>query len=371
MRRPARGASLVHSGSSCSAWPRKNSADAEALSRNSLMGPGMERRVAVFNPGDLLGDSVMRLPLLYGIRKRWPDHRVWWVTGAPSAMAGAMERYTRGQIDQFHTGFKIEQPLRAMARAARDLPSFDVAFCIHSKMTSVLAAKAILRPRAFYSCLPLQIGSSRRDPNWLFRRPVHMNARIRSMAAAARCELPAIRDILPISEAAHAAAERILARDRRNVGFIISTANRVLRKAWPLDRFIALANRRLARGDQPVFLIGPEEKGYMDQIRAGAPGAILAELYRPDPDTGAAGVDLCLAIGERLTAGVATDTGLAHVLAVVGTPLVSLFGPTDPARWHPEVEPLRIVRAQEFGSAEMAAIPLEPVAQALDSLLDL
>ena len=99
------------------------------------------------------------------------------------------------------------------------------------------------------------------------------------------------------------------------------------------------------------------------------PEAILARLDQPDGKSGASGVDLCLALGERLSAAVATDTGLAHTLAVVGTPMVSLFGPTDPARWAPEVEPLITVRAQTFGSDRMEAIPLEPVAQALAKLL--
>jgi ADP-heptose:LPS heptosyltransferase len=53
------------------------------------------------------------------------------------------------------------------------------------------------------------------------------------------------------------------------------------------------------------------------------------------------------------------------MLAAAGIPLVSLFGPTDPGKFAPWTERLTVLRAQEFGSAEMAAIPLAAVLAAV------
>jgi ADP-heptose:LPS heptosyltransferase len=76
-----------------------------------------------------------------------------------------------------------------------------------------------------------------------------------------------------------------------------------------------------------------------------------------------------MAIARRLAAAVANDSGIGHLLGIVGTPLVSLFGPTDPARWRPYTTTGLVIRAQQFGSDAMDAIPVEPVFAAVDKLI--
>lgn len=63
-------------------------------------------------------------------------------------------------------------------------------------------------------------------------------------------------------------------------------------------------------------------------------------------------IDLCgnldlvtlAAVLERLTVFVTGDTGPMHLAAAVGTPIVALFGPSEPARWGPLAASARIVR---------------------------
>ena len=191
---------------------------------------------------------------------------MWWVAGGPTVMNGALAAHSKPHLERIVTDFKIERPAADVALAARDLPPFEIVFCIYSRMANVLAVKRVLRPSQFYACLALQIGSTHRDPQWSVRRPAHMKARIRSMARAAGCEIPPIRDILPVSDAARRAAACIVRSDKPHVGFVISTANYQVDKAWPLARFTALGNLLLARGEQPVFLIGPAETALVDQI---------------------------------------------------------------------------------------------------------
>ena len=75
-----------------------------------------------------------------------------------------------------------------------------------------------------------------------------------------------------------------------------------------------------------------------------------------------------MALAERASVCVANDSGTGHLFAATGRPLISLFGPTPPAKFRPETDPLIVLRAQDFGSGEMAAIPVEAVAHALERL---
>ncbi len=62
--------------------------------------------------------------------------------------------------------------------------------------------------------------------------------------------------------------------------------------------------------------------------------------------------------GARLYIG--NDSGITHLAAAVGTPVVALFGPTDPAIWGPRGNRVSIVATAKPGEP-MESIPLEAV----------
>ncbi|MBI1788500.1 MAG: glycosyltransferase family 9 protein [Acidobacteria bacterium] len=91
-------------------------------------------------------------------------------------------------------------------------------------------------------------------------------------------------------------------------------------KRWPLERFREVA-RRLP---MPVrWCAGPEEE-LEDAVR-------IPDLY-----------DLaCWLARARVYIG--NDSGIAHLAAAAGTPVVALFGPTDPAVWAPRGPRVRVL----------------------------
>jgi ADP-heptose:LPS heptosyltransferase len=133
-------------------------------------------------------------------------------------------------------------------------------------------------------------------------------------------------------------------------------------KCWPLGNYLDIGVRLSERGFTPVFLIGPAERDWETGIRAALPNAML-------PLTAADGPPLTMALGTRLEAAIANDSGTGHMLAAAGVPLLSLFGPTAPEKFAPAAKRLAILRAQEFGADDMAAIPVQPVMAALERLL--
>jgi len=125
-----------------------------------------------------------------------------------------------------------------------------------------------------------------------------------------------------------------IACPRRNGGFVaIHPFSGSARKNWPLERYRELA-RRLAWPVQ--WFAGPEEE---------LEGAVrIADLYEL----------ACRLACARLYIG--NDSGITHLAAAVGTPVVALFGPTDPAVWGPRGERVEIVRREP-----LASLPVEEV----------
>ena len=44
----------------------------------------MEKKILVFSNGEKIGDGIIKLPLLYEIKKRLPEHKLVWVTNKGS-----------------------------------------------------------------------------------------------------------------------------------------------------------------------------------------------------------------------------------------------------------------------------------------------
>ena len=102
-------------------------------------------------------------------------------------------------------------------------------------------------------------------------------------------------------------------------------------KRWDPQRFGEVASfLRDVRGYASYVLWGPGEEELAHSVVRAANGAA-----RLAPPTRIADL-VALCRGASLM--VSGDTGPLHIAAAVGTPIVSIFGPTDPARngaWHP------------------------------------
>jgi ADP-heptose:LPS heptosyltransferase len=95
-------------------------------------------------------------------------------------------------------------------------------------------------------------------------------------------------------------------------------------KLWPPERFGELARELRRLGLHPLVSWGPGEEELADRVVAASGGAAA----RSFPTTLLDYVE----IARRARLVVAADTGPLHLACAVGTPVVALFGPTEPAR---------------------------------------
>ena len=96
-------------------------------------------------------------------------------------------------------------------------------------------------------------------------------------------------------------------------------------KRWHAERFGQLATfLREACGLAPVILWGPGEEPLAARITAASAGAAIEAPRTAVKDL--------VAIARAASLVVSGDTGPLHIATAVGTPTVSLFGPTDPQR---------------------------------------
>jgi ADP-heptose:LPS heptosyltransferase len=95
-------------------------------------------------------------------------------------------------------------------------------------------------------------------------------------------------------------------------------------KLWPAQRFGELARGLRTLGLRPLVTWGPGEEGIADLAVAASNGAAMRSFPTSLLDY--------VEVARRARLVVAADTGPLHLACAVGTPVVALFGPTEPAR---------------------------------------
>jgi heptosyltransferase-1 len=143
-------------------------------------------------------------------------------------------------------------------------------------------------------------------------------------------------------------------------------------KQWPPVSFGAVAQGLVARGITPVVTWGPGEEALADAVVV-ASGNTAVRCF---PTT----LLEYVALARRALLVLAADTGPLHLACAVGTPVVGVFGPTDPARNGPFAADDRTVRRQPLCApchrrrcplheGVMAAVPPAEVLTAIDRRL--
>jgi predicted lipopolysaccharide heptosyltransferase III len=100
-------------------------------------------------------------------------------------------------------------------------------------------------------------------------------------------------------------------------------------KAWPPERFAELADHLTAQYGCQVLIGGSDQDfDLAQQIRQMAKSSPIIMAGRTT-------IKQFAAIAKKSALFVGSDSGAMHIAAAVGTPIVALFGPSNPAEWGP------------------------------------
>ncbi|MCA1581967.1 MAG: lipopolysaccharide heptosyltransferase II [Acidobacteria bacterium] len=114
-------------------------------------------------------------------------------------------------------------------------------------------------------------------------------------------------------------------------------------KRWPTAHWGRLAALLRESGVASAFVIGPGEEAIAAEAVLAAAFAVPVLGAHLDPPALAALLALARVV-------VANDSGPMHLAGAVGTPVVALFGPTDPGRTAPSGSPARVLDRYVFCS---------------------
>ena len=323
--------------------------------------------ILIYSGAERVGDGIYKLPFIHHLRSCFPDAWITWVAGkGHTVYARELAPLVAPLINEVLNEAEIGRSWKEMiGTRPLDGRCFDLVI----ETGRVFRTTMIVRRIPHHYFVSASVGYLLSD-----LRPDNLKQAFNKPASVVGClrELAEVVTGKPMPPACHleldaetnALAAQLLPADGgpAYVGFTPGSNDRI--KCWPLDQYIKAAAWVESQGLRPVFFLGPNETEWEPLIRAALPQALLP-LQQTDQVT----PWLTIALGRHLKAAITNDCGAAHMLAAADTPLVSLFGPTKPEKFAPATTRLTVLKAQDWNSSDMAAIPLDAVTQALGDLL--
>jgi len=273
-----------------------------------------------------LGDIVHAVPAAAALRNAFPDARIDW-------LVEARHRPIVDLVSVIDRAIVLERPSIAgwldVSRRMREV-RYDVAIDFQGLMKSAVLARASGARRV----IGFSIWHLREKGARPFYSEIHRDTPAERADHIVRQNLALLRSLgvtdvtirFPLADVSSRALEEIYSvLGGRHPFALINPGAAWPNKRWPPDRFGEIAGfLRDVRGLTSFVLWGPGEEGLAGAVVETSGGAA-----RVAPPTRLA--DL-LALSRAASLMVSGDTGPLHIAAAVGTPAVSLFGPTDPQR---------------------------------------
>jgi ADP-heptose:LPS heptosyltransferase len=330
---------------------------------------------------DLVGDALIKLPFLRALRNAYPKAEISWITSqGPTAFANQLREPTKGLIDKIYErpawlGVWDRASLRDIAAklvsyahvpgALTEAPFFDLLIDTRNRWREAIHARRI--PHRLFISPAMHFLFSEKRPPFLGSRPPHLCDQLIELIELASNSHPASTGTLPIADDVMQKARRILPEGSVYVG--LAPGAGYLEKAWPRYKFEKVAEAQAQKGRVPVFILGPQELSWHEELVATVPSAKFPLQDYEGWGSMQLTLDHTLAIGKLLNVAVANDSGVGHMLAAVDCPLISLFGPTSPEKLAPRVSRGMVIRAQDFGSTLMRKITWEAVNEGIEKML--
>ena len=296
------------------------------------------RRVLILKPSSL-GDVVHALPVLHGLRKRFPDATIDWLIAAPFAPL------LEGQPDLNETILFDRSRFGRLARSPRVARSFlSFARALRARRYDLAIDLQGLFRTGFLSRVtgaPVRIGfRAAREGAWVFythridvpdpdMHAVDKNYLVAKMLGFA--DVPVEFD-LKISQQAHDSIQQKLTDagvDQTARMILVVPGARWETKRWPVERFAETIDRIHSDATAACVLAGgPDEVATCGRIAACC-------QTRPVNLCGQTTIPQMASLIDRADVVLCHDSAAAHLAVACNSPLVCLSGPTNPHRTGP------------------------------------
>lgn len=319
------------------------------------MDPDRINRILVVRQHDQLGDFLLSTPVFTALRNHFKGRSITVMARKYTAMLAQHHDAIDDIITFNEHGRDWDRAgLARLFRAMRN--KFDLAVVLNTVSHS-LSSDLLAR----FCCRTYILGSSHlpfggTNSNFFYNLLApyqegirHQSQRNLDILRHIGIEATDLHERICLTEEETTWARRTLVQrgwDPQNMLITVHPGAGKLGNRWPVEAFAEAANRLQAMFNARIAVSwGPQE--------ADLGRALIGRIHSPVIEANEADLRKLAALFQQSQLFLCNDTGVMHLAAAVATPLVAVFGPTDPAQWKPWGEEFAAVRSDDHLSASV------------------
>jgi ADP-heptose:LPS heptosyltransferase len=329
----------------------------------------MTKSILIFSHGELIGDGMMKLPFINALSTAFPNAEITWLAGRhPTIFASVLAPLVHGKIHHIinHTklGDSIGDIVFRRWKAVLPRDSYDIIINTDQHILPTFMLKTI--PHGMFISASLKwIMSDQKPPRangqTYYKKPVLLLDHLMDILTAATQRNNDPIFYVDIPQPMLELAQSLL-RQGRNILLAPGAGGRF--KCWPLQNFIDLGNRLIADGFNVGYILGPAETEWQSQLAAGVKTASF-----PLQETTEKSVFVTIALARLADLSIANDGGVGHILASSDSPIISMWGPTDPYKSKPNGNGVHVIYARDYGSPLMETLTVDIIYEQAKKIL--
>jgi len=305
--------------------------------------PFLNVQKVLIRSANWVGDAIMSLPAIASVRLSFPRAKIF-ILAKPWVAEIFQKNPVVDRVFLYQSP-GIHQGLSGKWRLAKQLQKegFELAILLQNAFEAALIS--------FLAGIPLRAGYSTDGRRFLLTHPVFVDDRLKrghqvdyylGMVGSLGFQTAQRTPSLIVSEERQEEAERRLRslgldNEQKLVG-ISPGATYGSAKQWFPERYAEVADRITRGWEARVLILGSRE----DRKVA---AQVCQKARNPLIDlTGMTTLAEAIALISRCRLFITNDSGLMHVAAALGVPLITVFGSTDPQRTGPLGKFCRVLR---------------------------
>ena len=298
-------------------------------------------KILIYNSGGGLGDSIQLFDLITTLKEKFGGISLYYLSAHKNHFNGALKDYNI-QLKSLKTniiyfGFRFWHLLTSKKKILKNnsIDKFDLVIDLQSKIRNTLILKQF-PTKYFYSptfnfkfcSLKKKYQSTKNEINNI----------ILNLEKLLDTKIPFQKYSLKKIEKKYFIESKKLLPNENYIGFSITQGNEYRKKSWSLKSFINIAKKIKNKGKTPVFFIEKTNIELINMIKKEVDNVLFPEL-----ETNLSGPPLVSALSTRLEKVISIDNGIMHMVGLANAPMIVLFGPTNPKKFAPKINYLKIL----------------------------
>ncbi len=322
------------------------------------------KKILVYSNGEKIGDGIIKLQLLYEIKRRLPNFKLYWITDrGKSVYSSILKNISSNYIDFIYEQAELNPLIFTKISKKYNLESEFFDFILDTQKTVIrtIALKRI-KHDIFISGSANGIFSSKKIKYKTKKNNYYLNNIFKLLDLIFESDLDK-NFKLPIDPNLEKKISDILLNHNNYVGIAPGAGEK--NKIWSIENFIKICNFIQSKNYNLIFYIGPDEIYLKNKLKNLFPDSILIE----DLVDGYSNFEIVMTSTKFLKLCITNDSGVSHMLSTSFCPLIKLFGPKNPTKFTPEMKNLHTISSSEFNSSNINKIPVERVIKEINKYL--